>query len=329
MADYLRNLQPRMGGQPPPPAPYSGPDVWYDDPSGPPPPGMLNMGGQLPPPAPGGGLDVWYGPAAPLSMPSGGSPYPSPVPGGGTMMPVPLGAMSSMGFGTDPNGNPAPHGLPPAPGMIELGASGASPLPAPASNPMQEYVNSLSKALETQAQQRLGNQSTDLMSRFASQGSFMSGPMMNAIAQLTSQSNNDLNTTLANMQLGAAEGESGRMYNAAGQEAALQNQAMLGLANMYSQIAQSSGNAQAQFLADMYRAQLSGMGQYSQGQYGAQNEALQRLLALFDRPGSNLLNAMQPFHFPTVTSSTGGGMDWGAILNSATNFKGFPSEGFN
>jgi hypothetical protein len=162
-----------------------------------------------------------------------------------------------------------------------------------AGGPMDQYVNSASDAVQAAAERALQKQSIDLQSRFAGEGSYLSGPMLNALGELGASSNADTTNILANMRLNAAEAESGRVYQGATTqyqteaqrnqaEAQIQAQTAQQLAQVYGSIAQSTGNAQADamarayqaqssFLSSVYGSQVSGAASAygTQGQYGA------------------------------------------------------------
>jgi hypothetical protein len=150
-----------------------------------------------------------------------------------------------------------------------------------AGGPLDQYVNTASGAVQAAADRALAKQQADLASKYAAEGSYMSGPMLTALGEQAASSNADVANVIGQMRLNAAEGESNRLY-AAGttqytselqrnvQQAQMQAQTAQTLAGIYGQIAAQTGDAQAQTMADTYRTQAS----YLSSVYGSQASAL-------------------------------------------------------
>lgn len=149
--------------------------------------------------------------------------------------------------------------------------------------PMDAYVQQALGGLQESADRRLQKQSMDLQSRFAGEGSYMSGPMFNALGELSASSNADLAATMGQLQLGAAEGEANRIFGGATtqyENEANRNalQAQIGaqtaqqLADVFGQIAATTGSAEAAAAADAYRAQAG----FLSSIYGSQTDAAAR-----------------------------------------------------
>ncbi len=149
-----------------------------------------------------------------------------------------------------------------------------------AGGPMDKYVDAASGAVQRAADQRYNDQAMQLKSQFAGEGSYMSGPMLNALASLAGSNNAEVANVLAQMRLGAAEGESGRIYGAATTQynneldrnktqAAISAQSATQMADTYGRIAQSTGSATAQALSDAYRTQASFLSNNYNTQVGA------------------------------------------------------------
>lgn len=137
-----------------------------------------------------------------------------------------------------------------------------------AGGPLDKYVQGAIGGVEQAANRRMQQADLALRSRFAGEGSYMSGPMLNALGEMYATGNAELANTIGQLALSAAESESGRVYGAAGTqytseldrnktEAQIGAQSAMQLANTYGQIAASTGNAQAAAMADAYRTQAN------------------------------------------------------------------------
>ena len=119
---------------------------------------------------------------------------------------------------------------------------------------MDQYVNPLVSATENASKQALAKANTELMSRFAGEGAFMSGPMMNALGNNTSEYGVNLAREIGGIRLQAANDQANRIYSGATSQAQIQAQQALGLSEQYAAMARETGSQQAALAASAYKA---------------------------------------------------------------------------
>jgi hypothetical protein len=146
--------------------------------------------------------------------------------------------------------------------------------------PMDQYVEQANQGVQQALDRRLAEQVAANNSRFAAEGSFLSGPSLNATGQLQAASNAELAGILGPLNLQAANAESDRLFAAAGRQYETEfdrnlRQAQTGAAtasNVFGtlgSIAQGAGSAQSAALANAYGTQ----GQFLANRFNTQADA--------------------------------------------------------
>lgn len=215
------------------------------------------------------------------------------------------------------------------------------------SGALDKYVQGATAGITKAFDSRLADQDLALRSRFAQEGSYLSGPMLNALGELNAQSNAEYAGVIGQLQLQAAENERNRVFTGATSEAQIQADTVRSLANTFASIANQTGSTEASTLANLYATQadflegiygqqlnatmaqqqlatqgatqrgadvlgaLGGLsGQYRQAgldQQGNQQAFLDALRREYYQPGENLLQVLQPLLGLPALTKTTGG----------------------
>lgn len=136
---------------------------------------------------------------------------------------------------------------------------------------LADYVERATGGVTEAFQAQLARQQAELESRFAAEGAYMSGPMLSALGQMGADALAQYAGIIGPMQLQAAEMEQGRIYEAATnmygtefarnlQQAQIGAQSALQMADVFGEIARTTGSAQADAQARAYATQASFLG---------------------------------------------------------------------
>lgn len=119
---------------------------------------------------------------------------------------------------------------------------------------MDKFVNPLVSATEAASKRALANANTEMMSRFAGEGAFMSGPMLSALANQGQDYGVNLAKEIGGIRLQAANDQANRIYQGATSQAQIQAQQAQALSDQYARMAQETGSQQAALAASAYKA---------------------------------------------------------------------------
>lgn len=166
---------------------------------------------------------------------------------------------------------------------------------------MDQYVNPLVKATEDASKRALANANTEMMSRFAGEGSFMSGPMLSALANQSQDYGVNLAQELGKIRLQAANDQANRIYTGATNQANVQAETARALSEQYAAMARETGSEQAALAASAYKAKAdflsnnynTQMGAYTAQNQTAQAQVTQRAKDLMDQYGLGVDQALK------------------------------------
>lgn len=166
---------------------------------------------------------------------------------------------------------------------------------------MDQYVNPLVKATEDASRRALANANTEMMSRFAGEGAFMSGPMLSALANQSQDYGVNLAEQLGKIRLQAANDQANRIYTGATNQANIQAEQARALSDQYARMAQETGSQQAALASSAYKAKAdflsnqynTQMGAFTQQNAMAQQQVTQRAADLMQQYGLGIDQAMK------------------------------------
>jgi hypothetical protein len=182
---------------------------------------------------------------------------------------------------------------------------------APRSADLDRYVNSAVEGMRAAYERELANQEIALQSRFAGEGSYLSGPMFSAMGQLRGELGANFLRDIGQLQLAAAEAERARQYGAATtqygteftrnvtqvQERAQQSRALAQVfGTMAAQAAQSATDARTRNYAAQLQALASAYGaeaDFLASTFGTQANVYGNQLAALINQQATVANAIQ------------------------------------